>query len=80
IALKCHPDKQGGPHASEAFKAISHAFAVLSDPNKRVAYDCYSGNEPANGANGGGCGSGSMHDAWANGRGVGVGTLPMARL
>ncbi|CAM9170477.1 unnamed protein product, partial [Chrysoparadoxa australica] len=41
LALKFHPDKNGAPHADEAFKAISHAFAVLSDPQKRAGYDEY---------------------------------------
>ncbi|CAM9738458.1 unnamed protein product, partial [Phaeothamnion confervicola] len=41
LALKFHPDKNGAPHADEAFKAIGTAFAVLSDPQKRAAYDKY---------------------------------------
>ncbi|KAG5190109.1 DnaJ subfamily B protein, partial [Tribonema minus] len=69
LALKFHPDKNGAPHAPEAFKAIGHAFAVLSDPDKRAAYDRYGDDEPANGLNGGG---GGMHGGWANGRGAEV--------
>ena len=38
LALQHHPDKGGDP---EKFKAISTAFAVLSDPEKRAAYDRY---------------------------------------
>ncbi|KAL3312510.1 DnaJ (Hsp40), subfamily A, member 4 [Cichlidogyrus casuarinus] len=37
LALKYHPDKN--PDAGEKFKEISYAFDVLSDKNKREAYD-----------------------------------------
>jgi len=36
LALKEHPDKGGDP---EKFKAIAQAYAVLSDPQERAAYD-----------------------------------------
>lgn len=39
LALQFHPDKNKTPGASEAFKAIGNAFAVLSDPEKRKKYD-----------------------------------------
>ena len=39
LALQYHPDKNKAPGASEAFKAIGNAFAVLSDPEKRRRYD-----------------------------------------
>ncbi|XP_053893658.1 dnaJ homolog subfamily C member 18 isoform X1 [Malaclemys terrapin pileata] len=39
LALKFHPDKNCAPGATEAFKAIGNAFAILSNPEKRLRYD-----------------------------------------
>ena len=39
LALKFHPDRNKSPDASEHFKEISEAYAVLSDPQKRQVYD-----------------------------------------
>ncbi|XP_072138748.1 dnaJ homolog subfamily B member 12a [Mobula birostris] len=41
LALKFHPDKNRAPGATEAFKAIGNAYAVLSNPEKRKQYDMY---------------------------------------
>jgi len=41
-ALTCHPDKnQGDETATELFKQINHANAVLTDETKRKIYDAY---------------------------------------
>jgi molecular chaperone DnaJ len=41
-AVQYHPDKNpGNKEAEEMFKKISHAYEVLSDADKRAAYDRY---------------------------------------
>jgi molecular chaperone DnaJ len=39
LAFEYHPDRNKTPGAEERFREISEAYAVLSDPDKRVAFD-----------------------------------------
>ena len=54
LAMRFHPDKNPGCADSEAkFKAISEAYDVLKDPQKRAAYDQYGKAAFQNGGGGG---------------------------
>jgi molecular chaperone DnaJ len=54
LALKCHPDRNpGDPQAEEKFKQAAEAYEVLSDPEKRAAYDRF-GHEGLRGSFSGG--------------------------
>lgn len=52
LALKFHPDKNKSKEAEEKFKEISEAYNVLSDPQKRQAYDQF-GHSASQGFGGG---------------------------
>lgn len=60
LALKYHPDKN--PDAGDKFREISHAYDVLSNPEKRQLYDNY-GEAGLNGEAGG---HGGAEDLFAN--------------
>ncbi|XP_036823486.1 dnaJ homolog subfamily B member 14 isoform X3 [Oncorhynchus mykiss] len=47
LALKFHPDKNCAPGATDAFKAIGNAYAVLSNAEKRHQYDQYGEQAPS---------------------------------
>jgi len=52
LAMQHHPDRNpNNPEAEEKFKICSEAYQVLSDPDKRAAYDRY-GHAGVNGAAG----------------------------
>ena len=54
LAMQYHPDRNpDNPEAEEQFKACSEAYQVLSDPDKRAAYDRY-GHAAFSGGGGGG--------------------------
>ena len=61
LAMEHHPDRNGGCEDAEGrFKEINEAYSILSDPQKRAAYDRY-GHAGVNGSGGGG-GGGQFHD------------------
>ncbi|KEP52770.1 endoplasmic reticulum protein [Rhizoctonia solani 123E] len=63
LALQLHPDKNNAPGADEAFKIVSKAFTILSDPQKRTVYDQVGGDPEQRGGGGGAAssGMGGMH-------------------
>jgi molecular chaperone DnaJ len=63
LAMKYHPDRNpGDKSAEEKFKQIGEAYAVLSDSQKRAAYDRFgkAGVDPSAAAGGGGGGFGGF--------------------
>jgi len=61
LAIKYHPDKNpGDPSAEEHFKEAAQAYEVLSNPEKRAAYDRF-GHDGVRGASGQGGFSGNMN-------------------
>ncbi|KAI5304069.1 hypothetical protein KEM55_000237, partial [Ascosphaera atra] len=44
LSLLTHPDKNGFEGADEAFKMVSRAFQILSDPDKKSRYDKFGGD------------------------------------
>src|SRR5260221_13377456 len=63
LAVRFHPDKNPGDHtAEEKFKELGEAYDVLSDDNKRAAYDRFGHQAFAQGGGGGPRGGGGFHD------------------
>lgn len=67
LAMKYHPDRNpDNPESEEKFKEIQQAYAILSDPKKRAAYDQYghAGVDPSMGGGGFGGGFGGFGDVF----------------
>ncbi|HEX2827915.1 MAG TPA: molecular chaperone DnaJ [Burkholderiales bacterium] len=68
LAMKYHPDRNpDNPKAEEHFKEAKEAYEILTDSNKRAAYDHYghAGVDP-NSAAGAGAGFGGFSDAFGD--------------
>ncbi|MEO1819350.1 molecular chaperone DnaJ [Pseudomonas sp.] len=69
LAMKFHPDRNPDDEkAEEKFKEATEAYEVLTDANKRAAYDQYghAGVDPNMGAGGGGFGGGNFSDIFGD--------------
>ena len=67
LAMKYHPDRNpDNPSAEDKFKEAKEAYEILSDSQKRAAYDQYghAGVDPQAGMGGGGFGGGGFADAF----------------
>src|SRR5690606_31732499 len=62
LAMEHHPDRNGGcEDAAARFKEINEAYSVLSDPQKRAAYDRF-GHAGVHGAGNSRAGFHDVHD------------------
>ena len=69
LAMKFHPDRNpDNPKAEESFKEAKEAYEILSDAQKRTAYDQYghAGVDPQAGMGAGGAGMGGFADAFSD--------------
>ena len=69
LSKKFHPDINKEAGAEDKFKEVAEAYEVLSDANKRAAYDQYghASTDPNFGAGGGGFGGGGFGGGFGGG-------------
>jgi molecular chaperone DnaJ len=66
-AMECHPDRHGGcPEQEAKFKALSEAYDVLKDPQKRAAYDRFGKAAFQNGGGGDPFGGGQGFEGFSD--------------
>ena len=74
LARENHPDRNpDDPKAAETFKAVGEAYDVLSDADKRAAYDRFGSNYKQFGGGAGGPGGGSPFGGFGGGGAGGFG-------
>jgi molecular chaperone DnaJ len=66
MAVKYHPDKDGGDEAK--FKEVNEAYEILKDAQKRQRYDQF-GHAGVGGSSGGGYSGGNPFEGFNNGQG-----------
>ncbi|MBV1884509.1 MAG: molecular chaperone DnaJ [Pseudomonadales bacterium] len=67
LAMKYHPDRNPDDKEAEAkFKEVKEAYEVLTDENKRAAYDRYGHAGVDQSAGGGGAGAGNFSDIFGD--------------
>jgi len=69
LAMKYHPDRNpDNKESEEKFKEAKEAYEMLSDPQKRAAYDSYghAGVDPSAAAAGGGAGMGGFEGVFGD--------------
>ncbi|MEH6575937.1 MAG: molecular chaperone DnaJ [Amphritea sp.] len=67
MAMKYHPDRNPDDKASEdSFKEVNEAYEVLSDQQKKAAYDQYGHAGIEQGGMGGGAGAGGFSDVFGD--------------